>query len=63
MTDLEHNKPTYILDTAPAGIYRWNRYPIQDYRRLWSFVQQGYELVDNVDDVHVYRRRSCELGV
>ena len=30
MGDLERARATYVLDTAPSGIYRWNRYPLRD---------------------------------
>jgi hypothetical protein len=48
MGDLEQCRATYILDTAPAGIYRWNRYPLRDYPRLDRYVAVGYERIDEV---------------
>ena len=59
MDDLERTGATYILDTAPAGLYRWNRYPLRDYPRLDRYVAEGYEGVDDVSRVRVYRRRGC----
>jgi hypothetical protein len=59
MDDLERTRATYVLDTAPAGLYRWNRYPLRDYRRLDRFVAESYERIDDVSRVRVYRRRGC----
>lgn len=59
MGDLERTRATYVLDTAPAGLYRWNRYPLHDYPRLDRYVAEEYELLDEVSRVLVYRRRGC----
>lgn len=60
MLDLEADRPAYILDTAPAGIHGWERYPLARFPRLFRFVRHDYEPLDSVDDVHIYRRRGCE---
>jgi 4-amino-4-deoxy-L-arabinose transferase-like glycosyltransferase len=59
MDDLRKNHATYILDTAPAGIYRWNRYPIQNYPRLWNFIRANYEPAGSVGGVQIYREKRC----
>jgi hypothetical protein len=59
MSDLEKNKSTYIVDTAPAGIYRWNMYPLQDFPRLAAYIQNHYERLYEIDNVVIYRRRGC----
>lgn len=59
MSDLERTRATYILDTAPAGLYRWSRYPLSDYPRLESYIAERYERLDDVSQVRVYRRRGC----
>lgn len=59
MGDLERTPATYVLDTAPAGLYRWNRYPLHDYPRLDRYVAEGYEPLDDIFRVRVYRRRDC----
>jgi 4-amino-4-deoxy-L-arabinose transferase-like glycosyltransferase len=60
MEDLERSRATYILDTAPAGILRWDRYPIADYPRLHGYLRERYALLDSVDGVAVFRRLGCE---
>ncbi len=60
MEDLEARRATFILDTAPAGIFRWNRYPLEEYPRLASYVRDHFELVDEIDGVRIYRRKDCE---
>jgi hypothetical protein len=59
MGDLERARATYILDTAPAGLNRWDRYPLGDYPRLDRYVAEGYERIAEVSRVDVYRRRDC----
>jgi hypothetical protein len=59
MGDIERTRATYILDTAPAGLYRWNRYPLRDYPRLDRYVAEGYERIDEVSGIHLYRRHGC----
>ena len=59
MADLERSRPAYILDTAPAGIYHWDRYPLRDYPRLERLIAESYERNGEVARVSVYRRRGC----
>lgn len=59
MDDLERSSATYILDTAPAAIQRWNRYPLRDFERLDRYVAQRYERLADVSRVRIYRRRDC----
>jgi hypothetical protein len=59
MGDLERNKATYVLDTAPAGIYRWDRYPVEDYPTLDRYLALHYEPLGSVRDVRIFRRRGC----
>jgi hypothetical protein len=59
MADLERTRPTYVIDTAPAGLFRWDRYPLVDYPRLERYVAVAYERMADVDRVVVYRRRAC----
>lgn len=60
LDDLERSRATYILDTAPAGIYRWDRYPLSSFPRLDAYISERYELLDRVDGVRVFRRLGCE---
>jgi 4-amino-4-deoxy-L-arabinose transferase-like glycosyltransferase len=59
MSDLRQNNATYILDTAPAAIYRWNRFPLHEFPRLQNYIRKNYEVLDVVDDVVIYRRNQC----
>ena len=59
MADLERARATYVLDTAPAGLYRWNRYPLRDYPPLDRYVTEAFERIDEVSRVRVHRRRGC----
>jgi hypothetical protein len=59
MGDLERNRATYVLDTAPAGIYRWDRYPVEDYPTLDRYLAEHYEPLGSVREVRLFRRRGC----
>jgi hypothetical protein len=58
-SDLEKNRATFILDFAPSGIFRWNRYPVHDYPRLQEYLDANFDKVDSVDEVVIYRRKEC----
>ena len=58
--DLERHRATFIVDTAPANLYRWGRYPISNYPRLERYVADQFELVETLREVRIYRRRGCE---
>jgi 4-amino-4-deoxy-L-arabinose transferase-like glycosyltransferase len=57
MADLEKNHAVYILDTSPAGIYRWNHYPMEKYPRLQKYVSENYQRMGEIEGVVIYRRR------
>jgi hypothetical protein len=59
LSDLERSRATYVLDTTPAGIFRWDRYTLADHPRLARYVSERYDLVAEVSRVRVYRRRGC----
>lgn len=59
IADLEKNRATFIVDTSPARIYRWDRYPVRDFPLLQKYLQDHYEPFDTVDDIVLYRRLGC----
>lgn len=59
ISDLRANDCTYVVDTAPAAIYRWNRYPVENYPRLSELIRREYSRVADVDGVVIYRRSGC----
>jgi 4-amino-4-deoxy-L-arabinose transferase-like glycosyltransferase len=62
MQDLQRSPPAFVLDTSPAGLHGWDRYPLRDFPRLNAFVRSGYRAVADVDGVWIWRRRGCEGG-
>ena len=59
MKDLADSRPTFILDTAPGRVSRWQAFPLHDYPQLERFVLRHYDIVDSIEGVDVYRRRDC----
>lgn len=60
MADLARSQPNYIIDTAPAGIARWQHFPMRDYPLLDRLVTRRYTALDTIGGVTVYRRNGCE---
>ena len=60
MADLARSQPNYIIDTAPAGIARWQSFPLHDYPLLHRLVTRRYTALDTIGGVTVYRRNGCE---
>jgi hypothetical protein len=58
ISDLEKNKATYILDTSPAAIYRWDHFPLEEFPRLKDYVDKNYQRLDEIDSVVIYKRRA-----
>ena len=59
LSDLREKHATYVLDTAPAAIYRWNRFPLHAFPQLQNYVKENFTRLDVVDDVVIYRRDQC----
>ncbi len=60
MSDLDRHRATFIVDTAPANLYRWGRYPVSDFPRLQRYLDDQFDLVETIREVRIYRRRGCE---
>lgn len=59
MSDLERNEATYVLDTAPSGLYRWQNYPLRDFPRLSAYLKEKYDILEAMHGVVIYRRKGC----
>jgi hypothetical protein len=59
MADLRSRRATFIIDTAPAGIFRWDAYPMDAFPRLRAYVRDGFELAGELERVRIYRRAGC----
>jgi hypothetical protein len=56
--DLEERKPALFVDTAPADLHFWSRYPLSRYPRLAAYVAEHYVREAEVDGTILYRRSS-----
>lgn len=59
MKDLQKNDATFIIDTAPSGIYRWDRYPIRNYPRLQHLVRTKFDSIGEIEGIYLYRNKYC----
>lgn len=59
ISDLERSQATYMIDTSPAAIFRWDRYPIHDFPQLQRYLQDHYAQIDTVGGIVLYRRLGC----
>jgi hypothetical protein len=59
LEDLERRSATYILDLAPSGFHRWDRFPLTTFPELLDLVRREYEIAGVVDGVVIHRRLRC----
>jgi hypothetical protein len=62
LEDLERSSATYILDLAPSGFHRWDRFPLTTFPALLDLVHRQYEIAGVIDGVVIHRRRGCVPG-
>ena len=62
MGDLERSRPAFVVDTAPSGLHGWERYPLEGFPRLETFVKTRYDAVAAIDGVWLWRRKDCAGG-
>jgi uncharacterized protein (TIGR03382 family) len=55
--DLETYHPALIVDTAPADLHHWRRYPLSRYPVLADYVSAHYVREADVQGAVIYRRR------
>ena len=61
MSDLDRHRATFIVDTAPANLYRWGGNPAQRLSPGRSAIlYYQFDLVGTIREVRIYRRRGCE---
>jgi hypothetical protein len=54
--DMARHPAELIIDTAPAAIHYWERYPMQRYAPLARLIEERYRLETTVAGVDIYRR-------
>lgn len=59
MDDLARSRPVAIVDFCPTGRNHWDRFPLDRFPALRSFVRAGYVRAAPVDGVALYRRKDC----
>jgi hypothetical protein len=62
LEDLERSSATYVLDLAPSGFHRWDRFPLTTFPALLDLLRREYEIAGAVDGVVIHRRRGCAGG-
>jgi hypothetical protein len=55
--DLETYRPVLVVDTAPADLHHWQRYPLARYPALADYVAAHYVREATVQGAVIYRRR------
>lgn len=56
-TDMDKNKPAYIIDTAPAKLHDAEHYPANNYPALKKLLGMNYILKDNIAGADLYKRK------
>lgn len=58
MADVARHRPTYIIDTAPAGLHNYKNYPISLYPRIADYLDINYHKETTVGGAVLYRRNN-----
>lgn len=56
--DMENAKPKYFVDTSPANIHGYQRFPIKNYPKLQNYLTKYYDKVDQNSGVDIYQRKE-----
>lgn len=59
LSDLRDHDATYVLDLAPSGYHRFERFPLTTFPGLLALVRERYEIAGVVSGAVVHRRRGC----
>ena len=54
LSDLVKNRPRIIIDSAPANIRQYGKYPISSFPGVRDFVRQNYHLATTILNVQIY---------
>ena len=57
LAELERDRPVLLVDTAPADLHHWRRYPLARYPDLATYVAAHYVHEATVQGAAIYRRR------
>ena len=58
LADLEKTPPVYFVDTAPADIHSYKKYPIALYPALFKFLMERYEYFNTVENTVIYKLKD-----
>jgi len=58
LEDLEKRRPSWFVDTSPAGIHLWDRIPLSAFPELARYREEHYVEVARPGGAPVYRRRD-----
>jgi hypothetical protein len=62
VVDLEHNRPRFVVDTAPADIHEWSKVPLEKFPKLATYIAAHYQLVASPAGAAIYQRRETARG-
>lgn len=58
LADLRAHPPELVLDTSTADDLGYGNYPMSLFPEVEAFVEDGYERIDQIDGVTIWRRRD-----
>ncbi len=57
ISDLESSRADVFVDTAPADIHSWAKFPLSRFPELQRYVAERYQLLATPGGAHVFKRR------
>lgn len=58
--DMKRFQPQYFIDTAPANIHGYKKYPIKNYPKLKNYLENYFEPVFVVEGAQIYKRKKVK---
>jgi len=61
--DMKKNKPLYFIDTSPANIHRFEKYPLNRFPELKKFIENNYQLEKTIAGIDLYKRKKSSTSL
>ena len=55
ISDIQENKPKYIIDTSPGNLHDYGHYPIKNYPKFYNLIEKYYAREKQINGIVFYR--------
>ncbi|MBI2340283.1 MAG: hypothetical protein HYU99_07970, partial [Deltaproteobacteria bacterium] len=57
--DFKNHPPAYFVDTSPADIHNYKKYPVKHYPPLYRYLRENYRFWKNMNGCLIYKRKMA----